>query len=121
MGGGGYTMRNVARCWALETAVVLGTEIADELPHNDYFEYYGPDYRLNINPSNMENLNSKEYLDQTIQTLINVLNDIEAVPSVPIDTGSMQTTPAPLKIPEENGDTEMTEQWSSRRVTVHHM
>ena len=24
MGGGGYTMRNVARCWTLETAVVLG-------------------------------------------------------------------------------------------------
>jgi histone deacetylase 1/2 len=61
--GGGYTMRNVARCWAYETSVLLGQEIPDELPYNDFFEYYGPDYRLHIQPSNMENLNSKEYLD----------------------------------------------------------
>ena len=45
LGGGGYTMRNVARCWTYETSLLLGSEIADELPYNDYFEYYGPDYR----------------------------------------------------------------------------
>ena len=28
LGGGGYTMRNVARCWAYETAVLLDAEIA---------------------------------------------------------------------------------------------
>lgn len=28
LGGGGYTMRNVARCWAYETSVLLDTEIA---------------------------------------------------------------------------------------------
>ena len=33
-----------------------------DLPYNDYLEYYGPDYKLHIEPSNMENLNSKEYL-----------------------------------------------------------
>jgi len=27
LGGGGYTMRNVARCWTYETAVLLETEI----------------------------------------------------------------------------------------------
>ena len=40
LGGGGYTMRNVARCWTYETAVVLGEDVPDELPFNDYFEYY---------------------------------------------------------------------------------
>lgn len=30
LGGGGYTMKNVARCWAYETAVVLDRE--DSLP-----------------------------------------------------------------------------------------
>ncbi len=29
LGGGGYTIRNVARCWTYETAVALGTEIAN--------------------------------------------------------------------------------------------
>jgi len=37
----------------------------DELPYNDFFEYYGPDYRLHITPSNMENMNTKKYLDAT--------------------------------------------------------
>lgn len=27
LGGGGYTIRNVARCWTYETAVALNTEI----------------------------------------------------------------------------------------------
>ena len=56
-------MRNVARCWAYETSLLTGLDIPDELPYNDYFEYYGPDYRLHITPSNMENLNDRKYLD----------------------------------------------------------
>ena len=27
LGGGGYTVRNVSRCWAYETSIVLGKEI----------------------------------------------------------------------------------------------
>ena len=63
IGGGGYTIRNVSRCWAYETSVLLDTEVPDELPFNEYFEYYGPDYRLHIQPSNMENFNSHKYLE----------------------------------------------------------
>ena len=29
LGGGGYTIRNVARCWTYETAVALGCDIAN--------------------------------------------------------------------------------------------
>jgi hypothetical protein len=28
-----------------------------QLPFNDYYDYYGPDFQLHIAPSNMENLN----------------------------------------------------------------
>jgi len=35
-----------------------------ELPYNDYFEYYGPDFKLHISPSNMPNQNSSDYLDK---------------------------------------------------------
>ena len=38
LGGGGYTLRNVPRVWTYETSVLLGTEIKDVLPYNDYFE-----------------------------------------------------------------------------------
>ena len=30
LGGGGYTMRNVSRCWAFETARLQGVDPADE-------------------------------------------------------------------------------------------
>jgi histone deacetylase 1/2 len=92
LGGGGYTMRNVARCWTYETSLLLNVPIPDELPYNDYFEYYGPDYRLHITPSNMENLNDKKYLDFITLKLYDVLDRIEAVPGVQVQTG--QTTTA---------------------------
>ncbi|RKO83550.1 class I RPD3 type histone deacetylase protein, partial [Blyttiomyces helicus] len=41
LGGGGYTIRNVARAWCFETTVALGTEVPEQLPFHDYFEYYG--------------------------------------------------------------------------------
>jgi len=82
LGGGGYTIRNVARCWTYETAQLLNTELADQLPYNDYLEYYGPDYRLHIEPSNMENQNSNEYLDKHLQQLIENMRHVEHAPSV---------------------------------------
>ena len=66
LGGGGYTMRNVSRCWTYETAVLVNQEVSDVLPFNDYFEYYGPDYRLHITPSNMENMNTKGDLEDIL-------------------------------------------------------
>ena len=62
LGGGGYTIRNVARCWAYETAVLLGKEndISNNIPFIDYYEYFAPDYELHLTPEPMENLNSKE-------------------------------------------------------------
>merc|ERR1712048_142688 len=61
LGGGGYTIRNVARCWTYETAIALGEEIANDLPYNDYFEYFGPDFKLHIQPNNNENKNTYDY------------------------------------------------------------
>uniref|UniRef100_A0A2K5PPR7 Histone deacetylase 1 n=1 Tax=Cebus imitator TaxID=2715852 RepID=A0A2K5PPR7_CEBIM len=67
LGGGGYTIHNVARCWMHETAVALDTEIPNELPYNDYFEYFGPDFKLHISPPNMTNQNTNEYLEKIEQ------------------------------------------------------
>ena len=80
-------LRNVPRVWTYETSVLLGTEIKDVLPYNDYFEYYGPDYRLHMPVSNMENLNSKEYLQHVKAQLFSVLDDVEPVPGVQIKSG----------------------------------
>ncbi|EGD78929.1 Hdac1 protein [Salpingoeca rosetta] len=82
LGGGGYTIRNVARCWTYETSVALGTEISDELPFNDYYEYFGPDFRLHITPGNAENFNSKQDIDQIIGTIMSNLKSSQATPGV---------------------------------------
>jgi histone deacetylase 1/2 len=90
LGGGGYTMRNVARCWTYETAVLVNQHdnIEDKLPYNDYYEYFGPSYRLHIKPTNMANDNTDEYLGKVTQKLLNQLYSLEAVPSVQIQTGA---------------------------------
>ncbi|CAF4413599.1 unnamed protein product [Rotaria socialis] len=82
LGGGGYTIRNVARAWTNETAIALSQEISNELPYNDYFEYYGPDFKLNISPSNMPNQNSSEYLDKIKIKLFDNLRMLPHVPGV---------------------------------------
>lgn len=38
LGGGGYTMRNVARTWAYETGTLVGEQMSKQLPFNDYYE-----------------------------------------------------------------------------------
>mmetsp|Transcript_20827 Transcript_20827/g.28719 ORF Transcript_20827/g.28719 Transcript_20827/m.28719 type:complete len:108 (+) Transcript_20827:812-1135(+) len=51
LGGGGYTINNVSRCWAYETGILCNyTNIDDNLPVNDYYEYYGPDFKLHFKP-----------------------------------------------------------------------
>jgi histone deacetylase 1/2 len=72
----------VARAWTYETSIALGADISNELPYNDYFEYYGPDFKLHISPSNMPNQNSGDYLDKIKCKLLENLRMIPHVPSV---------------------------------------
>ena len=83
LGGGGYTMRNVARTWAYETGQLVGMEMNNDLPFTDYYEYYCPDFQLDVQPSNMDNANSLEYLEKIkTQVLQNLKRTTQAAPSV---------------------------------------
>lgn len=84
LGGGGYTIRNVARVWTTETAIAAGISIADELPFNDYFEYFSPDYSIIVPSSNMLNLNTRDYLEKCKMNIIENLRHTEFSPSVPL-------------------------------------
>ncbi|KAF1572161.1 UNVERIFIED_CONTAM: Histone deacetylase 1, partial [Eudyptes robustus] len=88
LGGGGYTIRNVARCWAYETSIALDTELSNNIPYNPYIDYYGPDFLLHITPSNMPNHNTKEYLDKVSIDIFESLRQLDAAPSV-----QMKATP----------------------------
>ena len=59
-----YTIKNVSRTWSYETAVLLRKEVSDEIPYNNFIEWYAPTYKLHLEPSaSLENKNSMEYLD----------------------------------------------------------
>ncbi|OIV98993.1 hypothetical protein TanjilG_29396 [Lupinus angustifolius] len=83
LGGGGYTIRNVARCWCYETGVALGMELEDKMPQHEYYEYFGPDYTLHVAPSNMENKNFRDLLDDIRSKLLDNLSKLQHAPSVP--------------------------------------
>ncbi|KAF9574034.1 hypothetical protein EC968_007587 [Mortierella alpina] len=82
VGGGGYTIRNVARAWTFETAVLLDEQLPEELPFNSYFEYYGPEYRLDVPANNMKNDNTPEDLHNLKAQIIENLRHIPCAPSV---------------------------------------
>ncbi|XP_034531469.1 probable histone deacetylase 1-B [Notolabrus celidotus] len=110
LGGGGYTIRNVARCWTYETAVALDTSIPNELPYNDYFEYFGPDFKLHISPSNMTNQNTNDYLEKIKQRLFENLRMLPHAPGV-----QMQAIPEDA-VQEDSGDEE--EDDPNKRISI---
>jgi histone deacetylase 1/2 len=91
LGGGGYTMRNVARTWAYETGQLVGMEMGPELPFTDYYEYYSPDFELDVKPSNMDNANSPEYLEKIKQSVLENLK--RTTPSGAAPSVQMQDVP----------------------------
>jgi len=86
LGGGGYTPRNVARCWAYETAIALGEEeeLSNDIPWNQYHNYFGPNHELHITPdSQMKNSNSEKYLEKYTNIILENLKQVDIAPSVP--------------------------------------
>ncbi|KAJ3202176.1 Histone deacetylase 3 [Clydaea vesicula] len=104
LGGGGYTIKNVSRCWAYETSVLVETDIPNELPMTDYRSHYGPDYTLhpNITDSTLENANSKQYLDSVKIKISEYLRFLSFAPGV-----QMQEVPPDLEGHLENGNVEV--------------
>ncbi|PIC42171.1 hypothetical protein B9Z55_009335 [Caenorhabditis nigoni] len=94
VGGGGYTPRNVARCWAYETSIAVGIEVPNELPFNNYYEYFGPDYKLHIEPSKvLKNDNSDQKLHELQKEIYENLSQLDKVPSVQMQPLENDTLP----------------------------
>ncbi|CAD5182155.1 histone deacetylase 1-like isoform X2 [Musa acuminata AAA Group] len=103
LGGGGYTIRNVARCWCYETGVALGVEVEDKVPDHEYIGYFAPDYNIHVATSNMENKNSRKSLDDIKVKLLEYLSKLQHVPGV-----QFQERPTDMDLEEENEDQEDT-------------
>mmetsp|Transcript_41984 Transcript_41984/g.69862 ORF Transcript_41984/g.69862 Transcript_41984/m.69862 type:complete len:461 (+) Transcript_41984:65-1447(+) len=108
LGGGGYTVRNVSRCWAYESARLLNQPVPDSVPWHEYMDYYAPEYKLHIPVSNMQNENSPEMLEKTRNKLFEILSQLEHAPSVQMETGNPGTrrTPDTHNIDDSEDDDE---------------
>ncbi|KAJ3819729.1 histone deacetylase RPD3 [Lentinula raphanica] len=77
LGGGGYTVKNVARAWCYETGCALGVqhELVPEneeggmMPWNEYFEWFGPRYRLEVVKNNMEDTEIDRVRERALQQI----------------------------------------------------
>ncbi|KAI9351527.1 hypothetical protein BDR26DRAFT_851226 [Obelidium mucronatum] len=130
LGGGGYTIRNVARAWAYETGVCTGTDLPNELPQNQYYMHYGPDFRLHSNnvDRNAENANTRQYLDQIRVAIAENLRQVNWAPSVAMneippdldgfnpDTGGWEVDEMDDKNPELRVDQDKYGQGGAQRL-----
>lgn len=105
LGGGGYTLRNVARAWTYETSVLAEMEISNDIPYSEYLEFFSPDFSLLLDKCNMQlqtdanfyffgggggsgtanvstNHNTRHYLENITKYTVEVLREIAAAPSV---------------------------------------
>lgn len=85
VGGGGYTLRNVARCWTYETSLLVDEQIPNEIPYNEYFEYFSPDFTLLLDKPCGEathNANTRQYLEMITKFTHEQLKLIQGAPSV---------------------------------------
>lgn len=88
LGGGGYTVENVARCWTYETSICLDEELPNDLPITDFYCKYGQgldheNYKLHLKPpSTVPNLNDKNFVEELIHYSIDKLKCINHVPNV---------------------------------------
>ena len=61
VGGGGYTVHNVSRCWTYETSVLVGAQVSNELPQTASDAWFAPDYTLHPALSTgKDNMNTPE-------------------------------------------------------------
>jgi histone deacetylase HOS2 len=88
LGGGGYTIKNVSRCWSYETAVLLGLEnsLPNTLPHTAYDDFFSPDFKLHPElaggRNRVENANDRKSLERIKQGVLERLRYMHGAPSV---------------------------------------
>jgi hypothetical protein len=85
--------------------VVLGEELENELPYNDYIAYYGPDFALHFATSaTMENLNTRQYLETIKQQVLENLRLLQAAPGVQMEQMPDMLEPQPDVKAEDAAD-----------------
>ncbi|KAH8064415.1 NAD-dependent histone deacetylase [Aureococcus anophagefferens] len=72
----------MSRCWAYETSVLLDTPVGEDIPYNDYFEYYSPDFKLHLTKN--PNLETRTARASRRRGSLEMLNGLKGAPSLQI-------------------------------------
>ncbi|XP_059611599.1 histone deacetylase 3 [Phlebotomus argentipes] len=103
VGGGGYTLRNVARCWTYETSLLIDETISNDIPMNDYLGFFAPDFTLHPEiVTRQDNANSKQYLDLIVRHVYDNLKMCQHAPSVQMFNIPEDALPEDGKIKDES-------------------
>ena len=79
LGGGGYKISNVSRCWAYETSLMLDKKISDRIPYNIYWQRYRGFLKLNFKISKSFDRNSKKTLLNLTQVIIKNVRKLKII------------------------------------------
>ena len=91
----------------------MDEDISNEIPFNDYYEYYAPDFELHLKPDpSMENVNKN--IDNIRTELLQQLKDLQGAPSV-----QMHHVPPPFRTTEDD-EGESSEKPTRKRVKKQH-
>ncbi|KAG9510141.1 Histone deacetylase 3 [Fragariocoptes setiger] len=116
LGGGGYTLRNVSRCWTYETSLLVDEEISNEIPYSEYVQYFSPDFTLLLDKpcgdvTHNSNHNSRAYLEAIVGMVRENLRCVAHSPSV-----QMQAIPTDFFKPEEMEATKWPDNLSEEKI-----
>ncbi|CAA15916.1 Histone deacetylase phd1 [Schizosaccharomyces pombe] len=115
VGGGGYTLRNVARAWCYETSICVNEQIPSELPRETlYYEFFAPDYTLHPRlTTKIENKNTPKALEDLRIRALEQLRYLGGAPSV-----QMQQIPPDLTGHLEEEDERLNDEYLDKAVDV---
>lgn len=57
-------------------------DLSNDLPITDFYSKYIPDYKLHFKPSNLQNMNEREFLEELIAYNLENLKNTEFAPNV---------------------------------------
>ncbi|KAJ3366508.1 hypothetical protein GGF32_005510 [Allomyces javanicus] len=83
LGGGGYTVPNVARCWAYETGLLVDADLPNKIPPHANASFYRPDFTLFPKiQDQLRNENSQDDIARIRTAVFEQLQHLEHAPSV---------------------------------------
>ena len=65
----------LSRLWSAHSCIA-------DIPQNEYYEYFGPDHQLDVRANNMEDMNTREYLERVRTMVLENLRQVGGPPSV---------------------------------------